>query len=254
MKRNMVGIAGAVIIFLLSLGVSAFADEIKLAGGGTVEATVINPIKGPFEKATGHKISFLKVGSKNAFGELLKGNVEAATADVGFNDLMDIAKKEKMEAGDPAGYQHVVIAKDKLIFFINKDNPVAKLSKDQLKGIFTGKIQNWKEVGGKDTPVIVVWGKLSTGTNSMVSKNILDSEAAVKDVIEVNTSDDVKATVISTPEGIGFGPIAMLDDKIKSPETPEVSRPLILVTKGKPSPNVQKLIDFINSEGKQYIK
>jgi phosphate transport system substrate-binding protein len=252
MKREVIGCI-AIMVFLL-VGVAAYADEIKLAGGGTVESTVIKPIKGAFEKATGHKISFLKVGSKNAFGELLKGTVEAATADVGFNDLMEIAKKEKMDAGDPAGYQHIVMAKDKLIFFVNKDNPVAKLSKEQLKGIFTGKIQNWKEVGGKDSPVIVVWGKLSTGTNSMVSKNVLDGEAPVKDVIEVNTSDDVKATVISTPEGIGFGPIAMIDDKIKSPETPEVARPLILVTKGKPSPNVQKLIDFINGEGKQYIK
>ena len=233
---------------------AVFADEIRLAGGGTVESTVINPIKGPFEKAAGHKISFLKVGSKNAFGELLKGNVEAATADIDFNGLMEIAKKEKMDTGDPASYQHVVIAKDKLIFFINKDNPVQKLSKEQLKGIFTGKIQNWKEVGGKDSPVVVVWGTLSTATNSMVSKHILDGEPQVKDVIDARTSDDVKATVVATPEGIGFGPIAMLDAKIKSPETPEVARPLILVTKGNPSPNVQKLIDFIKGEGRQYIK
>ncbi|MBI5849253.1 MAG: substrate-binding domain-containing protein [Nitrospirae bacterium] len=253
MKRNII-ITAAVVAFLVTLNLSAFADEIKLAGGGTVESTVITPIKAAFEKATGHKITFLKVGSKNAFGELLKGNVEAATADVGFNDLMEIAKKEKMDAGDPASYQHVVIAKDKLIFFTNKDNVVTKLSKDQLKGIITGKVQNWKEVGGKDMPTIVVWGKLSTGTNSMVSKNILDGEPQAKDVIEVNSSDDVKAMVISTPEGIGFGPIAMRDDKIKSPETPEVARPLILVTKGAPSANVQKLIDFVKGEGQKYIK
>ncbi len=239
--------------FVMLVG-AAYADEIKLAGGGTVESTVISPIKAAFEKASGHKLLFLKVGSKNAFGELLKGNVEAATADVGFQDLMEIAKKEKMDSGDPAGYQHVVIAKDKLVFFVHKDNPVASLSKEQLKGIFTGKIQNWKEVGGKDMPVIVVWGKLSTGTNSMVSKNVLDGAAALKDVIEVNTSDDVKAMVVNTPEGIGFGPIAMRDDKIKSPETPEVARPLILVTKGAPNPKVKALIDFIGGEGKKYIK
>jgi phosphate transport system substrate-binding protein len=251
--KKLAGVLSVAVFVLMICGV-AFADEIKLAGGGTVESTVIIPIKSAFEKSSGHKISFLKVGSKNAFAELLKGNVEASTADVDFNGLMEIAKKEKMEAGDPASYQHVVIAKDKLIFFVNKDNPVTKLSKEQLKGIFTGKIQNWKEVGGKDAPVVVVWGTLSTATNAMVSKHILDGEPQVKDVIEAKTSDDVKATVIATPEGIGFGPIAMLDDKIKSPQTPEVARPLILVTKGKPSANVQKLIDFINGEGKQYIK
>lgn len=243
-----------VVSIILFASVPAFAEDLKLAGGGTVESTVINPVKGPFEKATGIKISFLKVGSKNAFGELLKGSVEAATADVGFEDLMGIAKKEKMEAGDPSVYQHAVIGKDKLVFFIHKDNTVAKLTKEQLKGIFTGRMTNWKEVGGKDSLIIVVWGKLSTGTNSLVLKHITDGEPQTKDVLEVNTADDVKHSVVSTPEGIGFGPIKMLDSAVKSPETPEVGRPLILVTKGKPSPNVQKLLDFINAEGPKYIK
>ncbi|TAN44305.1 MAG: phosphate ABC transporter substrate-binding protein [Nitrospirae bacterium] len=243
-----------VLICLLVWASSATASELKLAGGGTVESTVIKPIKEPFEKATGLKINFLKVGSKHAFAELLKGSVDASTADVDFEGLMNIAKKENMNAGDPSAYKHVVIAKDKMIVFLNKSNGIAKLSKDQLKGIFTGKVVNWKDVGGKDTPIIVVWGKLSTGTNSLFTKNILDGEAATKDVLEVNTADDVKKQIIDTPEGIGFGPIIMSDDKIKVPETPEVGRPLILVTKGAPSANVQKLLDFIKTEGPKYIK
>lgn len=253
MKRY--GAAAAIsIVFVLTFCLNVFGEEIKLAGGGTVDSTVISPIKGPFEQATGIKISFLKVGSKVAFAELLKGTVDASTADVSFDDLMGIARKEKMETGDPSGYRHTVIGKDRLVFFVHKDNPIAKLSKDQLKGIITGKIQNWKDVGGKDVPVLVVWGKLSSGTNSMVSKLILDGEPQTKEVIEVNSADDVKHSVASTPEGIGFGPVKMLDATVKGPETPEVGRPLILVTKGNPSPNVQKLLDFIKTDGAKYIK
>lgn len=246
---------GLALALLVAMGnASAWGEEIRLAGGGTVEATVIIPIKAAFEKASGHKLSFLKVGSKNAFAELLRGSVDAATADVSFADLLGIAAKERMEFGAPADYQHVILAMDKLVFFVNKDNPVARLTKEQLKGMITGKIQLWSEVGGPSSPVVVVWGKLSTGTNSMVSKSILDGEAPVKDVIEVNTSDEVKATVVATPEGLGFGPVAMLDDTIKSPETPEVTRQLILVSKGQPTPKVQSLIDFVNGEGRKLIK
>jgi phosphate transport system substrate-binding protein len=53
---------------------------------------------------------------------------------------------------------------------------------------------------------------------------------------------------------IAIGPQGMLDDTVKSPETPEISRPITLITKGKPSPDVQKLIDFIKGEGQKYIK
>lgn len=248
-------------IFLLWLlttfflvGGTAFAEDLKLAGGGTVEATVINPLKGPFEKATGIKIRFLKVGSKAAFAELLKGNVEASTADVSFDDLTAIAKKEKMEIGDPSEYKHTIIGKDSLIFFIHKSNTLKKLSKEQLKGICTGRITNWKEVGGKNEPILLVFGKLSSGTNSLVARHILDGESLSKDVLEVNTADDVKESVVVNPESIGFGPTSMLDGTIASPETPEISRPLILVTRGNPSSNVGKLLEFINREGQKYIK
>lgn len=244
-----------VVSFILSLSiVAACAEEIKLAGGGTVESTIINPIKVPFEQATGHKIRFLKVGSKNAFIELLRNNVDASTADVSFKDLLTIIKEKGIDVGDSELYNYFEIGKDRMVFFIHKDNPVSSLSKEQLKGILTGKITNWKEVGGKDNLIVVALGKLSTASNEMIKKYILDGENFVTDFIDVNTSDDVKQVVASTPEAIGFGPIRMLDSTIKSPITLEIGRDLILVTKGKPSPNVQKLIDFIRGEGQKYIK
>lgn len=239
---------------LFTINLEAEAEEIKLAGGATVETTIINPIKPYFEETTGHKIRFLKVGSKNAFFELLRGNVNASTADVSFDELIALAKKEGMDVGDISAYRYFVIGKDRLVFFIHKDNPVSKLSREQLKGIFTGKITNWKEVGGKDAPIIVVIGNLSTGTNSLVSKFILDGEKFTKDVLEVNTADDVKSNVALNLESIGFGPIKLKDDSVKVPDTPDIGRELILVTKGKPSASVQKLIDFITGEGQKYIK
>ncbi|MBA4374412.1 MAG: phosphate ABC transporter substrate-binding protein, partial [Thermodesulfovibrio sp.] len=146
------------------------------------------------------------------------------------------------------------IGKDKIVVLLHKDNPVTQLSKDQLKGMFTGKITNWKEVGGKDLPVIVVWGKLIPGTNSLFVKNMLDGEALVKDVLDATTAEDVRQNVASNLEAIGIGPAAAIDKTVKSPASPEIARPITLLTKGAPSPGIQKLIDFIKGEGQKYIK
>ena len=47
-------------------------------------------------------------------------------------------------------FEYTEIGKEGFIFFVNKDNPITSLTSEQIKGIYSGKITNWKEVGGKD--------------------------------------------------------------------------------------------------------
>ncbi|MDA8214089.1 MAG: substrate-binding domain-containing protein [Nitrospiraceae bacterium] len=247
----------AAIVFLLTFSIgsiSAFAEEIKVGAGAAPVENVLKPIREHFEKAAGIKLTIIASGPKLAMIDLEKGAIDAAAAGLTFEDWMNLMKKEGAEVKDPAALQQVTIGKDKIIVLLHKDNPISKLTKEQLKGIFTGKISNWKDVGGKDMPIIVVWGKLIPGTNSLFVKNILDGESQTKDVLEATTAEDIRQNVASNAEAIGIGPAAVVDATVKSPDTPEVSRPIILVTKGKPSPNVQKLIDFIKGEGQKYIR
>ncbi len=253
MKRFRLILAVA-FVFLLTFSLAVFADEVKIGAGAAPTENVLKPIKEPFERAIGVRLTIIASGPKIALMDLEKGAVDAAAAGLTFDDWMNLMKKEGAEVKDPASLQQVTIGKDKIIVLVHKDNPVSKLSKEQLKGIFTGKIANWKDVGGKDMPIIVVWGKLIPGTNSLFIKNMLDGESQTKDVLEATTAEDVRQNITSNPEAVGIGPAAVVDATIKSPETPEVARPIILVTKGKPSPNVQKLIDFIKGEGQKHIK
>ncbi len=241
-------------IFLLTCSISAIADEIKVGAGAAPVENVLKPIKEPFEKATGIKLIIIASGPKIALMDLGKGAVDAAAAGLSFDDWMGLMKKEGAEVKDPSSLQQITVGKDKIIVLLHKDNPISKLSKEQLKGIFTGKTTNWKDVGGKDMPIIVVWGKLIPGTNSLFIKHILDGEPQTKDVLEATTAEDVRQNVVSNQEAVGIGPVAVVNATVKSPETPEISRPIILLTKGKPSPNVQKLIEFIKGDGQKYIR
>lgn len=253
MKKHL-GILMTMVIFIFSLSIYVFAEEIKIGAGAAPTENILKPLKEPFEKATGIKLQIIPSGPKIALLDLERNAVDAAAAGLSFDQWIELMKKEGVEIKDPGVFQQFIIGKDKIIVFVHKDNPVSKLSKEELKNIFTGKIINWKNVGGKDMPIIIVWGKLIQGTNSIFINKILDGESVTKDILEATTAEDVKHNVAANPEAIGIGPIAVLDATVKIIETPEIARPITLLTKGKPSSNVQKLIDFIKGEGQKYIK
>jgi phosphate transport system substrate-binding protein len=156
---------------------------------------------------------------------------------------------------DPAALQQTVVATNRIDVFVQKDNPVGRLSKEQLKGIFTGKVGNWKEVGGNDREIIIVWGKNTHSQNALLAKQVLDGEPVLKEVLEATDYASIRQVVGSNPDSIGIAPHAFADATVKAVEVSiTLSSPIIMVTRKNPAANVQKLIDFINGEGKQYIK
>lgn len=247
------GVLAAVVS--LSLCATTFAaDEIRIGAGAAPTENVLKPVKEAFEKATGIKLLIVSSGPKIALEDLERGAVDAATAGLAFNDWLALMKKENSEIKDPTSLSSVVIGKDRIVLLVDKSNEVKSLSKEQLQAIFSGQASSWKEFGGPDTPILIVWGKLIPGTNSMFEKNIMDGKPVTKDVLEATTAEDVRQNVKSNPGAVGIGPVAILDGSVNSPSTPEVARVITLLTKGKPSEKVQKLLDFIKGEGQKYVK
>lgn len=231
------------------------ADNLKIgsAAGAPVE-NIFKPIQAAFEKKSGIALQVDPAGAQAALSSLLKGDAEAATAGVSFEEWLALMKKDGIDVGDPAALVPTVIGIDRIVVMVNKANPIKELSKDQLKAIFTGKAENWKDFGGSDSPIIVVWGTATTGTNLVFQKKALDGEAILKDPMLAAKASDIKNVVVSTPEAIGIGPVSMGDDKVGLPKIPVVDRPITLVTKGAPSARVKTLIDFIAGEGQSLVK
>lgn len=238
----------------LLIATAAVADVLKIGAGAAPAENVLKPIESAFEKAAGMDLSITSSGPKQAFIDLERGTVDAAAAGLTFEDWMALLKKEGVTVADPAVYKPVTIGKDRVIVIVHKSNSIAKLTKEQLTGIFTGKYSNWKEVGGSDSPILLVWGGLTQGTNSMFVKNIMDGAKPTTEVIAVSTAEDIRQNVSVNPEAIGFGPQAILNESVRSPESPELSRPITLITKGTPSKKVQTLLEFIKTDGTKYIK
>lgn len=251
------GIGGLVAALGLGFGpVAVGAEQIKIGGGSAPMENIFKKIEDPFEKTTGIQLTLTSEGPDQAFINLEKGAIDVAAAGLSFESWLGLMKQKDHEITNPKDYKYRVIGRDRIQVLVNKDAAAVKsLSKEQLKGIFTGQIANWKEVGGPDLAIVVVFPTKMTGTNKLWQEKIMDGgEWAKANRQEVGEAPELKKKIIETAGAVGAGPLASGDQtSLHSPETPDVGRPITAITKGAPSANVQKLLEFIAGEGQKYI-
>jgi phosphate transport system substrate-binding protein len=229
------------------------AEEIRVGGGGASIAAVFNPLKEAFQKATGDQLSIIQSSPAKGMAELGRGNLDLATGAVPLDSMISGAVKEGVTV-DPASLVVKTIATSRTVIMVHPSVKVARLSKEQIKGIFTGKIANWKDVGGEPGDIIVVWGKNTPGQNAQFIKEILDGEAVAKDALDATDYKSIRENVANTPGSIGIDPYSIADASVKLPEVPTITSPILAITKGAPSPRVQRLLDFIAGAGNRLIR
>ncbi len=234
---------------------TASAEEIRVGGGAAPIENIFRKIKQPFEAATGVQLSLRADRPDKAFVDLAAGKLDVAAAGLSYKDLLELTKKSGQDFGAGAEFKARVIGLDKIQTLTHKDlASVKSLTKDQLKGLFSGQIANWKQVGGPDLPVVVVVSTKTPGTNMLWQERIMDGTDWTSTRKEAGDAPQLRKMVAATPGSIGIGPLAAEQGGgIHSPDTPEVARPITAVTKGAPSPAVQKLLDYIQGEGQQFV-
>jgi phosphate transport system substrate-binding protein len=256
MKKTITAV-GIMAVIAATSSMTLAAESITLIGGSTSIATVINPIKGPFEKATGITLNATAAGSKVALQKLDAGDADVATAGHTFDELIANIKKDKVALKNPVEKLNVIQLAQPASYsvIVNPANPVTKLSKEQMEGIFTGRIANWKDVGGKDALILCVVSNLSPGSNDVFAKTFLGGKKIAIDTLDASNAADLRQNIATNADSIGYLPAAMIDVSVKAVESlPMKSSPIIMLTIGKPSPKVQKLADFILGEGAKYVK
>jgi phosphate transport system substrate-binding protein len=244
LKRILLCLATMTLLFSSTV----FADDLKLGGGNIPFEKVVVPVKTAFQQKTGTILAFKSYGVKFALLDLVRDEIAGAVLLLNPAEVAGVIKKEGI-ALDPAALQATEVGKDVAKIIVNKGNQITSLTKEQAKGIFTGKITNWKDVGGKDTPIIIVYSEIQKGLNELFIKHVLGGEPFTKEVLEAASAKEAKGIVATTPEAIGLSAISTVDATVKSLDNPEIIVPVIIYSKGKPTANLQKLIDFIKAEG-----
>ncbi|WP_211747179.1 phosphate ABC transporter substrate-binding protein PstS family protein [Paenibacillus sp. Marseille-Q4541] len=133
-------------------------------------------------------------------------------ADIGNSDVF---AEEKLDADKAAALVDHQVAVVGMSAVANKDVGVTDLTKQQLVDIFTGKVTNWKEVGGADQAIVIVNRPASSGTRATFEKYALGESAPdLQGSIQEDSSGTVKKIVTETPGAIGYLALSYLDDSI----------------------------------------
>lgn len=159
-----------------------------------------------------------------------------------------------------------LVAKDALSIYLNPENPVSDLSLAQLKGIFSGTITNWKELGGLNEQILVVIRPPTSGTYYYFKSHVLQNEAYLSNATTLPTTTKIVAFVRNRRNSIGYGGIAYgkevkharienvaaNEENVRLNKYP-LSRYLYLYTINKPKGHVKDFIDWILSAQGQKI-
>jgi phosphate transport system substrate-binding protein len=197
------------VAFALLLAVPVLAQNIKLKGSDTIlpiaqeEASAFNKLGKGIVSVTGG-------GSGVGLASLVDNTTDIAASS------RKISMQEKIrliKAGRKA--KEIVIAKDALSVIVNPTNNVTKLTRQQLEDIFTGKVRNWKEVGGANKNIVVYSRESSSGTFEFFKDHVMNKKNFGSSVLSMPATGAIVQSVAQTPGAIGYIGIAYENPKVR---------------------------------------
>ncbi|ATW23869.1 phosphate ABC transporter substrate-binding protein [Candidatus Formimonas warabiya] len=239
-------------------GTETLSGNIQLAGSTSVQPLAEELANVFMEKNPGVKIDVQGGGS----GAGIKAAAEGV-ANIGMSS------RELKEDEGGLGLVPTVIAKDGIAVIVNSANKVEGLTKDQIKGIFTGEITNWEAVGGDSAPIVVINREEGSGTRDAFQELVLGADAKFTDSAAIqNSTGAVRTAVSSDANAVGFISLGSLDDSVKAVKvdgveaseenviatTYTISRPFLFLTKGEPTDLAKAFTDWVlSAEGQEVV-
>jgi phosphate transport system substrate-binding protein len=246
------------------------AEELAYGGSNTIAMSILfNGALKALEERTA--VSFDRFDLKGGTSEGLKNLREGKVTVVGSSRRL---KPEEVKAG----LSEVVIGHDCNSLWVNGENPVNTLTREQAASLLSGKITNWKEVGGRDEPVALVLAPEGSYSNCQETvRQALLGDAPLKKAdilvdlpherllevaghkgalsIESGTglASLIEPAIQAQVKPLSIGGIAPTMANLRDGKYP-LERPLVLVTRGEPKGKVKLFVDFILSpEGQKFV-
>lgn len=225
----------------------AIADAIIVEGGGAAISEIFYPMEKEYEKATGDTLKLIYSSPVEGLISMYNGKADLLAA---ITPLQEVIKDAALKGVsiDTSTLVSRQIGTSQVVVFIHSYNNVKKLTKKQLKEIFTGKITNWKDVGGDDEQIDVVWEQGNSGAKRLFVKEIMDGEPVKVTTMPAKDYYDIRDIISKTSGGIGIAPLGLKTVEVNVPDIPMMTAPIVVVTKGNPSSKVIRLLDFYTRE------
>ena len=262
-----------ILIAALALSVSAFVltgcsrdagNKIVIKGSTTV-LPITQKAAEEFRKLNKISITIEGSGSGNGIKALIDGTCSIANSSREMKEQELASAKEKGIA-----VKEITVAYDMIVPVVNPGNPVKNLTMDQLKGIFDGSIENWKQIGGRDEKIVAISRDTSSGTYEIWHEKVMKKIDVRKDALLQASNGAIVSAVAGNPKAIGYIGYGYIDKSVKGLNVGgieptidngktgkfPVSRKLYMyVDEKKASAETWKFIDFLlSAEGQKLVK
>lgn len=251
-----------VALSLIILPVLAKKNQITCSGSTTVLPIAQAAAEAFMDAHPNINISVRGGGSGVGVAALQNGTVQIA------NSSRPMKSKElaqaKSKGVNPTPY---AIALDGIAMVVNSANAVKNLSIAQIKSIYTGKIKNWKDLGGPSLPIVVISRDVASGTFEVFNEKALGGAKVDASAQLLASNNAIAGSVADTPGAIGYIGLGYVTSEVKvltvngvtpgdntvKDSTYPLARKLYMYTNGKAAGDVNKFIAFIQSEAGQKI-
>ena len=245
------------------------AQKIVLKGSDTVLPLAQKEAETYMKTKTGTSITVVGGGSGVGFAALVDGTTDIAMAS------RKIKMDERMKLQDAGkSFKEVIISNDALAVVVNPGNKVAQLTREQLEDIYTGKISNWKQVGGDDMKIVAYARETSSGTYEFFKDHVMSKKNYASGCLNMPATGAIIESVSKTKGAIGYVGLAYIEKTVKAigvsydkgksfvkptvenakNKTYPVVRPLYFYYNTKVEKNIKPFIDYVlSAEGQQLV-
>lgn len=202
---KVIGCAAIAAVFAMGAltGCSGGEKTVSTDGSTSMEKVIGFLSEAYMEKHGDVKVTYNPTGSGSGIQAVADGRCDIGLSSRGLKD------EEKTNLTE------TVIAIDGIAIIVNNENPVADLTVEQIAGLYTGEITNWKDLGGSDAPVVCIGREAASGTRDGF-ESITGTAEKCKYSQELTSTGDVIQTVSSNPNAIGYASLASVNDTVKT--------------------------------------
>jgi phosphate transport system substrate-binding protein len=264
--------AGAVLALVAGITGSAIvAAEAQKQTLQIEGSTTVGPIAEAFAEAfmkanPNLQITVKMTGSGDGAAAIIDGRCQIATMSRFMKPAEFASAVEKKVL--PCA---TAISMDGVCVIVHPSNPIKAITRIQLHDIYVGKIANWKDLGGPDTPIVAISRDTSSGTYEVFAEKVMGKDKIFDKVEYVNANPQAQARVKTTAGAIGYVGLGFVDASVKalpvdgvvanrktiSTGVYPISRPLFLFTNGFPEPGTTLhafCLFFLTEKGQEIIE
>jgi phosphate transport system substrate-binding protein len=207
--KKILGISALIMVALVSLVIGQ-GKGIKVKGSDTVLPLSQKEAEKFMKANPGTSVTVIGGGSGVGIAALLDGTTDIAQSS---RKLKMDEKLKLQEAG--RNIKEVMVAWDALSIVVHPSNSVKQLTREQIEGIYTGKIKNWKEVGGADLAIVAYSRESSSGTYEFFKEHVMNKKNFGTSILNMPATGAIVQSVSQTKGAIGYIGFAYMEKTVR---------------------------------------